>query len=154
MTNMVRGQGSAEYLILLAMVLIVALIAVILLGGMPIGTGDTMRSESVAYWTSVRPFQIPEWVQIDGTFFLTITNRETARLILENISIGNVSYVLNPGWTFGSGTTRNLSISGFRPCNNTYDEYEYQVNITYSTSDISGQRQTGMKPLSGRCIYD
>lgn len=150
---MVRGQGSAEYLILLAMVLIVALIAVILLGGMPIGTGDTMRSESVAYWSSVRPFQIPEWVQIGDTFYFTITNRETARLILESVSIGNVTYTLNPGWTFGSGATRNLSISGFRACNATsYDEYEYLVNITYSTTDISNQRQAGMKPLAGKCI--
>ncbi len=148
-----RGQGSVEYLVLLAMVLIVALIGVVLLGGLPIGSGEVARGETLAYWTAVRPFSITDYAQSGSTVYITLVNRETQRLILQQMQVGNVTGNFSPGWTIGPNSARNISIGGMRPCNaTTYTDYEYAVNITYDTADISNRLQVGAKPLIGRCF--
>jgi len=56
-----RGQGATEYLVLLAVVLIVALVSVALLGFFPGMAGDSQRVQSETYWRSASPIAITEW---------------------------------------------------------------------------------------------
>ena len=56
------GQGATEYLVLLAVVLIVALVSVALLGFFPGMAGDAQRDQSRLYWQSQTPIAI-----IDGS---------------------------------------------------------------------------------------
>lgn len=147
-----KGQGSLEYLIILAMVLIVALIAVVLLGGFPVGAQTTMDAEALSYWVNARPFAIREWGQVNATVYLSITNIDTNRLVLTNVTLGNVTRSFSPGWTFGAGATKNISLSGFPECDEfTYDSYEYNVSFVFDSSAIAGARQVGSKPIIGRC---
>jgi len=55
------GQGATEYLVLLAVVLIVALISVALLGFFPGMASDAQRTQVEAYWKSASPIAIMEW---------------------------------------------------------------------------------------------
>jgi hypothetical protein len=55
-----RAQGATEYLVLLAVVLIVALVSVALLGFFPGIASDTQITQSKAYWQSTSPIQIIE----------------------------------------------------------------------------------------------
>jgi hypothetical protein len=139
---------------ILAMVLIVALIAVVLLGGIPIGSDTAMNTESLTYWTNTRPFQITEWAQINDTIYFTLVNVDTRRLVINTIDIGNGTRTLNPGWTFSPGAKKSLNITNLPMCEeNVYDSFEYSVNFTYSSNEIQNEREVGSKPLSGKCIY-
>ena len=55
------GQGATEYLVLLAVVLIVALVSVALLGFFPGMASDAQATQSQAYWQSASPIAITEW---------------------------------------------------------------------------------------------
>ncbi len=55
------GQGATEYLVLLAVVLIVALVSVALLGFFPGMASDAQLTQSKAYWASAQPIAITEW---------------------------------------------------------------------------------------------
>lgn len=147
-----KGQGASEYLILLAVVLIIGIIAVALLGGFSdIGSG-AMQTEALQYWSSSRPFSITEWSQTGNTISLTIKNNEPNVLKITNITIGNVSYAPTGGLSFGGGSKKTISISGLPQCNaTTYDYYEYNVQIVYSSNQIQGMMQKGQRPLVGKC---
>ena len=56
------GQGAAEYLVLLAVVLIVALVSVALLGFFPGMAADAQIKQSQIYWQSATPIAITEVV--------------------------------------------------------------------------------------------
>ena len=56
-----RAQGATEYLVLLAVVLIVALVSVALLGFFPGMASDAQRTQSETYWKSAQPVAITEW---------------------------------------------------------------------------------------------
>ena len=55
------GQGATEYLVLLAVVLIVALVSVALLGFFPGMASDAQAAQSQAYWQSAQPIAMTEW---------------------------------------------------------------------------------------------
>lgn len=55
------AQGATEYLVLLAVVLIVALVSVALLGFFPGMASDTQIAQSKSYWSSASPIAIIEW---------------------------------------------------------------------------------------------
>ncbi len=55
-----RAQGATEYLVLLAVVLIVALVSVALLGFFPGMASDAQMTQSKTYWASAQPISITE----------------------------------------------------------------------------------------------
>ena len=58
--QMVRAQGATEYLVLLAVVLIVALVSVALLGFFPGMASDAQMTQSKMYWSGASPIAIEE----------------------------------------------------------------------------------------------
>jgi len=56
-----KAQGATEYLVLLAVVLIVALVSVALLGFFPGMASDAQETQAKAYWASASPIAITEW---------------------------------------------------------------------------------------------
>ena len=56
------GQGATEYLVLLAVVLIVALVSVALLGFFPGMASDAQMTQSKIYWQSASPVSVLEVV--------------------------------------------------------------------------------------------
>ena len=58
--HFVKAQGATEYLVLLAVVLIVALVSVALLGFFPGMASDAQITQSQTYWRSASPIAITE----------------------------------------------------------------------------------------------
>jgi len=63
-----RGQGATEYLVLLAVVLIVALVSVALLGFFPGMASDAQITQSQAYWKGASPVAIIEMSAKDSGY--------------------------------------------------------------------------------------
>ncbi len=146
-----RGQGASEYLVILAVVLIVALVAIALLGAFPAFGGDARMSETRQYWSSTQPFAILDWQQQGSTMTLTMKNMVTERLTLTNVSLSNASNTT--GIIFNGGAVKTVALAGLRACNaSTYDYFEYpNVSIAYASSNLNN-RFSGVKPLIGPCI--
>jgi len=68
-----KAQGATEYLVLLAVVLIVALVSVALLGFFPGMASDAQMTQLQAYWKGAQPISIVEWDAVlrasDGATF-------------------------------------------------------------------------------------
>jgi len=62
-----KGQGATEYLVLLAVVLIVALVSVALLGFFPGMASDAQITQSQMYWSGASPIAVSEMVARHST---------------------------------------------------------------------------------------
>jgi hypothetical protein len=156
-----RGQGATEYLVLLAVVLIVALVSVALLGFIPGMASDVRITQSQSYWRGqARPFAILD-AQISGDKGnFTMQNMEavgsynltTMAINNNNLGINNSganSVMFGPGETKIVVIYRNIDVPTCTPPGSIYN---YNVTITYtSPSGIAGMKQYSAKNLVGRC---
>jgi hypothetical protein len=162
MTFRIGGQGSTEYLVLLAVVLVVALVSVGLLGFFPGMSTDAKMAQSASYWKGAKPFAIIEHSMVAST--------NNGTLVMQNmdstgtITLNTITLVGNGG----SGTaTTTTSGYAFAPgemvkvyVNNTAGAgvaagrvYDLQVTINYTTSnDLRSTQYGGSKTLTGRYI--
>ena len=84
-----KGQGTTEYLIILAVVIVVALVVVGVMGWFPgLATGIT-ESQSKAYWKSASPIAITDWkiteTATDATF--SLQNLSTDKINVTEITV-------------------------------------------------------------------
>jgi len=143
-----KGQGATEYLVLLAVVLIIALVSIALLGFFPGLAGDARQTQSDSYWRGeARPFQILEHRCTGTNLTLVMLNSEADKRIIGNMTVGeNVTAVTK---TFTGGERKTVSVTA--PCGATGEGYEFEVAISYTTAAIgSPQNQVGTKPLIGK----
>ncbi len=155
----VKGQGATEYLVLLAVVLIIALVSIALLGFFPGLATDARITQSNSYWRGdARPFAILEVaVTTGGMATLVLQNNEAqGTMTMTNISIGT-GY--NQSGTGGLGTTGLLfapgeqhrvtvNVSGGAPGTS----YDLPVNISYTSGNRVSATQYGVKNLIGKYV--
>jgi len=100
------GQGATEYLVLLAVVLIVALVSVALLGFFPGMASDAQITQSKTYWASAQPIAITEW---GARRYSALGGHDHVYLKLRNVGMAPISItkiiagssVLTDAWTAG-----------------------------------------------------
>lgn len=146
-----KGQVSTEYLVILAVVLVVALIVVFLVGGFAgIGTGS-LETASKNYWGSASPFAI-KTVKVTGTSMeLQMQNNDLEKLTLTGISIDGAAVLSNASIEFTSGES-DIVTATVADCGATGEPFTYDdVVITYSKGGITGLNEVGAKPLVGSC---
>ena len=154
--GMIRGQGATEYLVLLAVVLIVALVSVALLGFFPGMASDARITQSEAYWRGqARPFSIVDMaINATGGATLTIQNKEASgQYTITNIIVGTINSTNLTATTFGPGETKNIFMTtpGFGT-NTAGGIYEFNVTFTYNTPSITGAKQYGTKNLVDKYV--
>ena len=155
-----KGQGATEYLVLLAVVLVVAMVAIALLLFFPEMTYDAKARESTAYWSgAAHPFAVLDHSESSSAnnITLVIQNTEAEQKQLTTIDIGGsgVSGTLNVSDSqkfFSGGEKRALQIPLSSNCTSG-NVYEYYINFTFSNADntITNQKQYGAKTMVGKC---
>lgn len=143
------GQGSSENLLIFAAALLIVLAGIIIIAG--IGGEDAKAAESSQYWAAAGPISITEQVQRNDTLYLQFFNHEHFWMTIDSITVGGVTVF--PNQTLDAGERRVFSVSGLQACSISYDSYEYQIQIIFSSNDLANQAQRGGKPLSGKCVY-
>lgn len=109
------GQGATEYLVLLAVVLVIALVGIALLGFFPGTASDAQMAESRIYWQSATPISI-----IDASNAYTHTSNPNLTIVhmkIKNtgnypirlskiIGVGTPTeqYMYSPTWTYRNMT--------------------------------------------------
>ena len=103
------GQGATEYLVLLAVVLIIALVSVALLGFFPGMAMDSKLAQSKMYWLGASPIAVVEMAARaygdvgNGNYTFTyfrIRNTGVYPITITKILAGNTSiiYIWTGGW--------------------------------------------------------
>ncbi len=158
MSNL-RAQGAVEYLVILAMVLVIAVVVVSLLGLYP-GQGGEMRgNEQSSYWNSAQPFGIRDTQQAgQASITLVLVNHAPRPLTLVSVNL-----TLSPGvWfsnytraEFNPGESRTIIITGnanMPDCTaRSARAFSYSVSIIYDDDPLKGKLQPGSLQLSVNC---
>jgi hypothetical protein len=160
-----KGQGATEYLVLLGAVLIVALVALALLGYFPGLATDAKVTQSQAYWTSeAKPFAIND-ISVtggNGAVDIVLQNKDasgsfTVNSIKLSLATGasETFTVAGSNAIFAPGETRKLSL-GVPSGNNTQGSagraYEFNVVFNYTSPSNVTSSQYGGKPVMGKFI--
>jgi len=144
-----KAQGSTEYLVILAVVLMVALVVIALLGYFPGISLDAKIMETDSYWQAARPFGILEHSQTGTNLTLVLQNNEPVQFTVSAVYSGS-NGSNHSSFNLNAGEKKVVIIYNATSCT-TGSAYEYFTNITYSSADISNQKQIGTKPLIGKC---
>ncbi len=129
-----RGQTATEYMIILAIVIVIALIAASILGVLP-GMGSTTRGRSAeAYWNSAEIGVVSYSIANDGAAddaYLMLRNNEKETITITDVSfddevVSAIDYILGPGDTveITSSDVGNICSTGGR--------FSVYLNITYT----------------------
>ena len=146
-----KGQVSTEYLIILAVVLVVALVVVFLVGGFAGLGAASLETQSKNYWAGSSPYSIKTFKASNTTLDLEVVNNDLEQLTLTDITIDGTS-IFSTSTVFDSGETIVLSGTLAATCGDSGDPYQYpNVEITYDKGAITGLKQVGAKPLVGKC---
>ncbi len=115
-----QGQGATEYLVLLAVVLIVALVSVALLGFFPGMASDAQITQSQTYWRSASPIAVTEWAAsaINATYmsatYINLRNTGTYPIRITKLLADGGNYITIYGcYDVSCGPNGNVNISDF-----------------------------------------
>ena len=152
-----KGQGATEYLVLLAVVLIIALVSISLLGFFPGLAADAKITQSASYWRGqARPLGIVDSsFSANGSGSVVVTNNDASTsLVANSISLT----AANSNKTGTSIDTPHMLSSGDQYVFHITDaqsgavgsSYEFMVTINYTNSDGLQNTEFGSKTLMGK----
>ena len=129
-----KSQTATEYLIILAVVIIIALIVVGVLGGIPgIGKGATSRA-SIAYWKSADIAITDFAISSSGTDTIIIKNNQRNSVTVNDLMVNSID--LASGETLSPGASRTYT-GNIASCSAGVS-FSYTVSVNYQDSVTSG----------------
>ncbi|MEM3362438.1 MAG: class III signal peptide-containing protein [Candidatus Anstonellaceae archaeon] len=149
---MKKAQTSVEYIILVAIILVIGLVVLTLSGLFPSFSFSTEAYSSKSYWDSAMPISIVDSYQSNSTLYLVLKNR--ANTII-NISSIKLVYGLNEIYSYSQNIilfpaqTQNISISA-KSCQKSQTVF-YDITFVYSTTSTENLTYRGIKPLYILC---
>ena len=146
-----KGQVSTEYLVILAVVLVVALVVVFLVGGFSgLGAGS-IETQSKNYWAGASPFSLKTYRYAGTEVMVEVVNNDIDQLTLTDITVDGTS-VYSTNTVFDSGESTVINATMATACGSTGDPFQLEnVVITYNKGGITGITQAGVKPIVGKC---
>ncbi|PIN99095.1 MAG: hypothetical protein COT90_01045 [Candidatus Diapherotrites archaeon CG10_big_fil_rev_8_21_14_0_10_31_34] len=148
-----KAQGTTEYLIILAVIIVIALVVVGVMGWVPGLSGGITEQQSRAYWQSTAPFSIVEYKFDAGatTAQLEIQNISANKLILTDVKIDGVTDNITDV-AFNAGERKLVSLTATQTCGTAGAGFDYNVSFTYNSKNVTGLVQMGDKGLIGKCV--
>ena len=145
-----KAQGTTEYLIILAVIIVISLVVVGVMGWVPGLSGGLTEQQSKAYWRSTSPFAIIEHNFTGTTADLEIQNISANKLTLTQVNVEGVDGIA-ADVSFNAGESKAVSLTGLTACGAVGDGFDYTIIFTYDSSKLTGLSQQGDKSLIGKC---
>jgi len=148
----IRGQGTTEYIILLAIALTLGLAILGVMNFFPSFTFSSQTVDSSKYWSGMAsPIGIVDYIQTGGNLQFVIENRASTDLTISSIVFTSDTSYSASGLpiTIPPGARKTLSASS-ESCSG-HKVIGYDVVITYSTEQVSDLKQVGLKSLAVQC---
>ena len=146
------AQASVEYIVLLAIALSIGMIVLAISGYFPSFSYSAQTGDSSRYWEGgASPIAIIDFMQADDRLSLVIENKASANLQISNFSLvlQRSAYLNTSGFSLPSGGKATISFAT-KNCS-PRKTFSYDISINYSTDDVTGLSQTGLKPLYVTC---
>lgn len=129
-----RGQTATEYLIILAVVIIIALIVIGVLSGIPSIGGGAGKSAKAGYWKTAEVGITGVAFTPDGNASLVVVNNKASSITIQKIKLTDATGDSN------ESTTQSTLTSGQAITYNIYnissgtasESYAFDVEITYT----------------------
>ncbi len=148
-----KGQASVEYLVVLAIAIVIAVVAVgVLVGFIKIGTATTYKKKGSVYWRSA-DIGLMDWdvyAATDQNSTLVLQNNQEYQIRVDWITtdaIGTVqvSKTLIPGDTYSLSTDVINCTSG--------GSYSFEVGFQYDNLEhtVLNKQFTGVEKMVGTC---
>ena len=151
-----KGQGATEYLVILAVVLIIALVAISILGVFPGMASDAKITQSATYWRGqARPISIlASSFSKTGNGNITVSNNDA----IGALHVTNMTFNSDDGTTgslgasfwISPGSQTTVQINTVAISKNDGDPYAFTVIIHYNDAGGLSQTEYGAAPLAGK----
>ncbi|MFH1663269.1 MAG: hypothetical protein ABH986_00370 [archaeon] len=145
-----KAQGTTEYLIILAVIIVIALVVVGVMGWVPGLSGGITEQQSKAYWQSTSPFTMLEYKFSGTTADLEVQNVSANKLTLTEVKFDGVG-TLAASVSFNAGERKLVQLTALNACGNLGAGFDKNVMFTYNSKNVTGLVQIGDKGLIGKC---
>jgi uncharacterized protein (UPF0333 family) len=146
-----KGQVSTEYLVILAVVLVIALVVVYILSQSSSGVSSTLEKASQAYWTGQSPIAVTGYKASATTLTLTLKNVDAQKLTVTNI-VGSEVTAYTTNVTLNVGEEKEVALTLPTTCGSAGTAYEYKgITFTYAKGASTGLVEAGDKSIVGKC---
>jgi len=145
-----KGQASIEYLVILAVVIIVALVVVAVLGGfIDIGRGSSLQAAKT-YWRGAE-IGLMDWKISGTTATLVVRNNQDYKIKITNATITGLAGATYAGSTIPPGGTATLTATV--PSCTAGTSYSYTIAFYYNNTEqgINDKVFTGARAIEGTC---
>ncbi|MEM2974126.1 MAG: hypothetical protein QW112_00650 [Candidatus Micrarchaeia archaeon] len=152
-----KGQATIEYLVLVAVAIIIALVIFGFLGWIPGMAGTLRERQSKMYWASAYPIAIKDYkvTSTEATFLMENIGDDPVKLVNITVELTNGTIVTGnftpAGYKLIQGEAKTYTVAEIEctPGSN----YELSnVTIRYDVvKGISGQAEVGDRPIIGNC---
>ncbi len=151
-----RGQGTIEYLVIIAIVVVIALVVVgLLLQVMNQGSNIPETSAKTA-WKSTEPWGIVDWSRAtDGNLTLVLKNNTADTLGFNTFALtsalGNDSNTYPTNVPAYSTLLIKIKTTGACASGTKYSYPKTGIYIDYNSTSINGKRMGGAGDIVGTC---
>ncbi|PIU21909.1 MAG: hypothetical protein COT14_03975 [Candidatus Diapherotrites archaeon CG08_land_8_20_14_0_20_30_16] len=145
-----KGQGTTEYLIILAVIIVIALVVAGVMGWFPGMSAGINETQSKAYWGATSPISLSDWKLASTGATFTLKNMGADKLTVTEINVNNIDLNLTDVVLTAGATSPTANAAGFT-CT-AGQSFSYDVVITYDVDGgLTGKKLTGSKPIVGTC---
>jgi len=150
-----KGQASVEYLVILAVVLIIALVVVAALGGFIDIGRQAGPQASRTYWRTAE-IGLLDWVMSStaNSSSVVVKNNLDYRINVSQINIGGSDASNLTAFQLAPGETETVSSQDWGVCTASGTSFSAEVIISYDNLeyDITGKSFTGASDIEGSCV--
>ncbi len=150
-----KGQGTIEYLVILAIIVVIALVVVTILSQFT-GQGTAIRKQnSDGAWKSANPIQIIETQKVASTGALTLVIKNAGSegaITLTNLQLSSTDINTDDiNLSVGQQYTTTLGSTSTCTSGSLFTYPKAGVAITYNTASITGKVQSAPDDLIIQC---
>ncbi|MDD3160247.1 MAG: hypothetical protein PHQ98_04720 [Candidatus ainarchaeum sp.] len=135
LNKFVKGQGTIEYLVLVAVIIIIALIAVVLIVGIP-GSAETSSKGDEISSASKEIGVLNALAKPDGNYLIGLKNNTGSTFEVRSISINGFGQYFSNKNNLAVGAEKNFLIISNEPCT-TGTTMKFDVNLSFLRNGVT-----------------
>ncbi|MCX6803175.1 MAG: class III signal peptide-containing protein [Candidatus Diapherotrites archaeon] len=155
--NEKKGQGTIEYIVIIAIVIVIGLIVATLVFGMTGQFGTVSETASKATWRTAEPWAVVDWGRsTDGVITIVLKNNTGETLNFTDIKLTSTAsdqntQTQNSVAPAGTVTRRIATATSSCPSGTKYSYVKDNIIIDYNNAYIAGRTQQGAAGITGTC---
>jgi hypothetical protein len=146
-----KGQGTIEYLVIIAIVVVIALVVVgLLLQVMGQGSGVPETTAKTA-WKSAEPWGITDWDANTTYITVVLKNNSFETMDFNSITIAGVQSLNQQATGVPPGATITKAVAKTCTAATKYSYPKTGIQIDYNSASIAGKTQNAVSDIVGTC---